>query len=87
VGRYRHPRRREPWLEDRLVLVFSATVKLSKDNFQALSNQMLRTLLAIGGQSQGLATMTLAVAQSRGWLDYDQRVAAYWPEFARILLI
>jgi hypothetical protein len=31
--------------------------------------------------------MTLAVAQSRGWLDYDQRVAAYWPEFARILLI
>jgi CubicO group peptidase (beta-lactamase class C family) len=26
--------------------------------------------------------MTLAVAHSRGWLDYDARVAQYWPEFA-----
>ena len=27
--------------------------------------------------------MTLALAHSRGWLDYDERVAAYWPEFAQ----
>jgi CubicO group peptidase (beta-lactamase class C family) len=27
--------------------------------------------------------MTLAVAHSRGWLDYDERVSAYWPEFAQ----
>jgi CubicO group peptidase (beta-lactamase class C family) len=26
--------------------------------------------------------MTLALAHSRGLLDYDERVAAYWPEFA-----
>jgi CubicO group peptidase (beta-lactamase class C family) len=27
--------------------------------------------------------MTLAIAHSRGWLDYDERVSAYWPEFAQ----
>jgi CubicO group peptidase (beta-lactamase class C family) len=27
--------------------------------------------------------MTLAIAHSRGWLDYDERVCAYWPEFAQ----
>jgi CubicO group peptidase (beta-lactamase class C family) len=27
--------------------------------------------------------MTLALAHSRGWLDYDERVATYWPEFAQ----
>ena len=33
--------------------------------------------------SKGLAAMTLALAHSRGWLDYDERVATYWPEFAQ----
>lgn len=47
----------EPWQEDTMVLVYSAT--------------------------KGLAAMTLAVAHSRGWLDYEQRVCAYWPEFAQ----
>ena len=47
----------EPWEEDTMVVVHSAT--------------------------KGLAAMTLAIAHSRGWLDYDQRVAAYWPEFAQ----
>jgi len=46
----------EPWDEDTMVLVHSAT--------------------------KGLAAMTLAVAHSRGWLDYEERVCAYWPEFA-----
>ena len=27
--------------------------------------------------------MTLAIAHSRGWLDYEERVAKYWPEFAQ----
>jgi CubicO group peptidase (beta-lactamase class C family) len=47
----------EPWQEDTMVLVYSAT--------------------------KGLAAMTLAVAHSRGWLDYEERVCAYWPEFAQ----
>ena len=47
----------EPWQEDTMVLVYSAT--------------------------KGLAAMTLAVAHSRGWLDYEQRVCRYWPEFAQ----
>ena len=27
--------------------------------------------------------MTVAVANSRGWIDYDAPVAEYWPEFAQ----
>ena len=27
--------------------------------------------------------MTLAIAHSRGWLDYDERVCTYWPEFSQ----
>ncbi|HEX5884137.1 MAG TPA: serine hydrolase domain-containing protein, partial [Pyrinomonadaceae bacterium] len=33
--------------------------------------------------TKGLAAMTLAVAHSRGWLNYDERVCTYWPEFAQ----
>ncbi len=33
--------------------------------------------------SKGLAALTVALAHSRGWLDYDATVACYWPEFAR----
>jgi CubicO group peptidase (beta-lactamase class C family) len=47
----------EPWEEDTMVIVYSAT--------------------------KGLAAMTLALAHSRGWLDYEERVCAYWPEFAQ----
>ena len=45
----------EPWQEDTMVIVHSAT--------------------------KGLAAMTLALA--RGWLDYEERVSTYWPEFAQ----
>jgi len=47
----------EPWHEDTMVIVYSAT--------------------------KGLAAMTLALAHSRGWLDYEAPVARYWPEFAQ----
>ena len=33
--------------------------------------------------TKGLAAMTLAIAHSRGWLDYDELVCTYWPEFAQ----
>jgi CubicO group peptidase (beta-lactamase class C family) len=47
----------EPWEQNTMVLVYSAT--------------------------KGLAAMTLAIAHSRGWLDYEERVCTYWPEFAQ----
>lgn len=56
-GGIRNKQTGEPWREDTMVIVHSAT--------------------------KGLAAMTLAVAHSRGWLDYEERVAHYWPEFAQ----
>lgn len=47
----------EPWEENTMVIVYSAT--------------------------KGLAAMAMAIAQSKGWLDYEERVATYWPEFAQ----
>jgi CubicO group peptidase (beta-lactamase class C family) len=41
------------------------------------------TMVGVWSASKGLAAMTLAVAHSRGWLDYEERVCAYWPEFAQ----
>jgi CubicO group peptidase (beta-lactamase class C family) len=41
------------------------------------------TMVVVHSASKGLAAMTLAVAHSRGWLDYEERVAHYWPEFAQ----
>ncbi len=41
------------------------------------------TMVIVFSASKGLAAMTLAVAHSRGWLDYEERVAHYWPEFAQ----
>jgi hypothetical protein len=56
-GGVRNKHTGEPWNEDTMVVVHSATI--------------------------GLAAMTLAIAHSRGWLDYDERVCTYWPEFAQ----
>ena len=47
----------EPWEQDTMALVYSAT--------------------------KGLSAMTLAMCHSRGWLDYDELVCTYWPEFAQ----
>jgi CubicO group peptidase (beta-lactamase class C family) len=41
------------------------------------------TMVIVHSATKGLAAMTLAIAHSRGWLDYDERVCAYWPEFAQ----
>jgi len=56
-GGIRNKQTDEPWEQDTMVVVHSAT--------------------------KGLAAMTLAIAHSRGWLDYEERVCAYWPEFAQ----
>jgi CubicO group peptidase (beta-lactamase class C family) len=40
-------------------------------------------MVLVHSATKGLSAMTLAVAHSRGWLDYEERVAAYWPEFAQ----
>jgi CubicO group peptidase (beta-lactamase class C family) len=42
------------------------------------------TMVLVYSATKGLAAMTLALAHSRGWLDYEERVAAYWPEFAQL---
>lgn len=41
------------------------------------------TMVLVYSTTKGLAAMTLALAHSRGWLDYDERVCTYWPEFAQ----
>jgi CubicO group peptidase (beta-lactamase class C family) len=41
------------------------------------------TMVVIHSATKGLAAMTLAIAHSRGWLDYEERVCTYWPEFAQ----
>ena len=41
------------------------------------------TMVIVYSSTKGMAAMTLALAHSRGWLDYDERVGAYWPEFAQ----
>ena len=56
-GGIRNKQTGEPWVQDTMVLVYSAT--------------------------KGLAGMAMAIAHSRGWLDYEERVCRYWPEFAQ----
>lgn len=41
------------------------------------------TMVIVYSATKGLAAMTLAIAHSRGWLDYEERVYTYWPEFAQ----
>lgn len=56
-GGVRNKNTGQPWEEDTMAIVYSAT--------------------------KGLAAMTMALAHSRGWLDFDRTVASYWPEFAQ----
>ena len=41
------------------------------------------TMVVIHSATKGLAAMTLALAHSRGWLDYEEPVCRYWPDFAQ----
>lgn len=41
------------------------------------------TMVLVFSATKGLSALALALAQSRGLLDYDERVCAYWPEFAQ----
>jgi CubicO group peptidase (beta-lactamase class C family) len=40
------------------------------------------TLVLVFSTTKGLSAMAMAVAHSRGLFELDERVAAYWPEFA-----
>ena len=41
------------------------------------------TMVVVHSTTKGLAAMVLALAHSRGLLDYEERVCTYWPEFAQ----
>ena len=41
------------------------------------------TMVLVFSTSKGLAGMAMALANSRGWLDYEEKVCTYWPEFAQ----
>jgi hypothetical protein len=41
------------------------------------------TMIVVMSTTKGLAAMTLAMANARGWLDYEAPVVRYWPEFAQ----
>lgn len=40
-------------------------------------------MVVVYSTTKGLAAMTLALAHSRGLLDYDERVCTYWQQFAQ----
>ncbi|HYN04162.1 MAG TPA: serine hydrolase domain-containing protein [Vicinamibacteria bacterium] len=40
------------------------------------------TMVAVFSSTKGMAATAVAVAHSRGLIDYDEKVASYWPEFA-----
>jgi CubicO group peptidase (beta-lactamase class C family) len=41
------------------------------------------TMVVVHSTTKGLAAMVLALCNSLGLLDYDERVCTYWPEFAQ----
>jgi CubicO group peptidase (beta-lactamase class C family) len=41
------------------------------------------TLVTVFSTTKGVSGLAIAVAHSRGWIDYDATVGTYWPEFAR----
>lgn len=41
------------------------------------------TKVIVFSTTKGLAALCLAMANSNGWLDYDEKVSTYWPEFAQ----
>lgn len=41
------------------------------------------TMVLVFSSTKGIASLAVAHAHSRGLLDYEEKVAAYWPEFAQ----
>ena len=41
------------------------------------------TMIVDNSTTKGMSALALALANSRGWLDYEAPVARYWPEFAQ----
>jgi CubicO group peptidase (beta-lactamase class C family) len=41
------------------------------------------TMVVVMSSTKGMSAMALAVANARGWLDYDAPITRYWPEFAQ----
>jgi len=41
------------------------------------------TMALVFSTTKGLSAMAIALAHSRGWLDYDEYVCRYWSEFAQ----
>jgi CubicO group peptidase (beta-lactamase class C family) len=41
------------------------------------------TMVNVFSTTKGVSALTVAHAHSRGLIDYDEKVAAYWPEFAQ----
>lgn len=41
------------------------------------------TMTLVYSSTKGMAALVMALAHSRGWLDYDALVSSYWPEFAQ----
>lgn len=41
------------------------------------------TIVTMMSLTKGMAAMTIALAHSRGLLEFDEMVATYWPEFAQ----
>jgi CubicO group peptidase (beta-lactamase class C family) len=41
------------------------------------------TMALVHSTTKGMAGLVMALAHSRGLLDYDERVSTYWPEFAQ----
>jgi CubicO group peptidase (beta-lactamase class C family) len=40
------------------------------------------TMVGVFSTAKGMAGLAMALAHSRGWLDYEERVCNYWAEFA-----
>lgn len=41
------------------------------------------TVVPVFSTTKGMSAFTFALAHSRGWLDYDEKIATYWAEFAQ----
>ncbi len=41
-------------------------------------------MVTLFSTTKGVASMAMAIAHSRGWIDFDEKVVTYWPEFAQM---